>query len=143
MDGPLTAALLIVSTTAAKDPSTDASGPVLTDVLKAQGDGKWEVKETKIVTDDVFHIHRAVRAWTDGEDRVNLIVTTGGTGFAVSDKTPEVGIRLSLLRVQLTYHLGYYTVATQASTRSSSRNASRFSLSNSLSVISHSSHRSH
>ncbi|CAM1511210.1 Fc.00g087230.m01.CDS01 [Cosmosporella sp. VM-42] len=89
MDGPLTAALLIVSTTAAKDSSTDASGLILTDVLKAEGEGKWEVKETKIVTDDVFHIHRAVRAWTDGENRVNLVLTTGGTGFAVADKTPE------------------------------------------------------
>jgi gephyrin len=88
--GPLKAALLIVSTTAAKDASADASGPILTQVLKDEGDGKWEVHDTKIVTDDVLAIQRQITAWTDGPDSVNLVVTTGGTGFATGDSTPEV-----------------------------------------------------
>ncbi|KAG5663016.1 hypothetical protein KAF25_000952 [Fusarium avenaceum] len=87
--GPLKAALLIVSTTAAKDASADASGPILTQVLKDEGDGKWEVHDTKIVTDDVLAIQRQITAWTDGPDSVNLVVTTGGTGFATGDSTPE------------------------------------------------------
>ncbi|RGP59586.1 molybdopterin molybdotransferase [Fusarium sporotrichioides] len=70
--GPLKAALLIVSTTAAKDASADASGPILTQVLKDEGEGKWEIT-----------------AWTDGSDSINLVVTTGGTGFATGDSTPE------------------------------------------------------
>lgn len=90
MDGPLTAAVLIVSTTAAKDPSTDASSAVLTDVFKGEGSGKWEVKETHIVTDDVLEIQRQIMAWADGENGINLIITTGGTGFAQFDATPEV-----------------------------------------------------
>ncbi|KAF4956635.1 hypothetical protein FSARC_11513 [Fusarium sarcochroum] len=87
--GPLKAALLIVSTTAAKDASADASGPILTQVLKDEGDGKWEVHDTKIVADDVLAIQRQITAWTDGPDSVNLVVTTGGTGFAAGDATPE------------------------------------------------------
>ncbi|GAW18596.1 hypothetical protein ANO14919_080740 [Xylariales sp. No.14919] len=87
---PLKVALLIVSTTAAKDPSTDASRLALSDVLGKEGGGKWELVDTKIVSDVVTQIQRQIMLWTDiaGED-VNLIVTTGGTGFATSDNTPE------------------------------------------------------
>lgn len=90
--GPLKAALLIVSTTAAKDASADASGPILTQVLKDEGDGKWEIHDTKIVSDDVLAIQRQITTWTDSPDSVNLVVTTGGTGFATGDSTPEVSI---------------------------------------------------
>lgn len=88
MDGPLRAAILIVSTTAAKDPSTDASSDILRDVFKAQGDGKWVVEESAIVSDDVISIQRQIKDWAD--DEINFIITTGGTGFASSDCTPEV-----------------------------------------------------
>ncbi|KAM0342643.1 hypothetical protein ACHAPU_009373 [Fusarium lateritium] len=87
--GPLKAALLVVSTTAAQDASADSSGPILTQVLKDEGDGKWEIHDTKIVTDDILAIQRQITAWTDGSEGINLIVTTGGTGFATGDSTPE------------------------------------------------------
>ena len=90
MATPLKAAILIVSTTAAKDPSTDASAEVLRNVLDDQGPGKWDLIGTEIVTDDVLAIQRQITAWADGPDGVNLIITTGGTGFAVADGTPEV-----------------------------------------------------
>lgn len=93
MDGPLKAAILIVSTTAAKDPSTDASAEVLKNVFSDQGDGKWELSKTEIVSDDVTAIQRQIMAWTDGPDAVHLLITTGGTGFAVADGTPEVRAR--------------------------------------------------
>lgn len=87
---PLRAAILIVSTTAAKDPSTDAADVALRDVFDRDGGGHWTVVETQIVSDDVSHIQRQVMRWADGaEHAVNLVVTTGGTGFAVSDGTPE------------------------------------------------------
>ena len=90
MDGPLRAAILIVSSTAAKDPSTDASAEVLRNVFDEQGDGKWEVSQTVIVTDDVLAIQRQITTWTQSSAAPNLIITTGGTGFAVADVTPEV-----------------------------------------------------
>lgn len=95
MDGPLKAAILVVSTTAAKDPSTDASAEVLRNVFSDQESGKWDVSKIEIITDDVTSIQRQIMAWTDGPDAVHLIVTTGGTGFAVADGTPEVRFILS------------------------------------------------
>ncbi len=87
---PLRATVLIVSTTAAKDPSSDAADVALRDVFDTDGGGQWSVTETKIVSDNVPHIQRQIMLWTDSvEPPVNLIVTTGGTGFAVSDETPE------------------------------------------------------
>ena len=90
---PLKAALLIVSTTAARDPSTDASESILRDVFEQEGGGKWEVAGTEIVPDDVTQIQRQIMLWADSSvHSINLILTTGGTGFAVSDNTPEVSV---------------------------------------------------
>jgi len=88
----LRAAILIVSTTAAKDPTTDASGSALKRVFEEEGSGKWEVAEIKIVSDVVTQIQSQIMLWADVVDAVNLVITTGGTGFAQSDSTPEVRI---------------------------------------------------
>ncbi|OCT44390.1 putative molybdenum cofactor biosynthesis protein Gephyrin [Cladophialophora carrionii] len=93
-------AILVISDTAASDPSTDKAIPTLSDVLAHDGAGKWTEPLTAIVKDDVVEIQRAVRAWTDTESNnssgggggggvVNLVITTGGTGFARRDFTPE------------------------------------------------------
>lgn len=87
----LRVAILIISTTAANDPSTDASEAILKHVLEQEGGGKWEVVDTRIVPDVVVQIQRQIMLWADVHaQEVNLILTTGGTGFAVSDHTPEV-----------------------------------------------------
>ncbi|KAI0466841.1 molybdenum cofactor synthesis domain-containing protein [Xylaria cf. heliscus] len=89
-EGPLKVALLIVSTTAAKDPSTDSSQLALSNVLEKEGGGKWQLIDTKIVPDVVIQIQRQIMLWSDvAAEDINLIVTTGGTGFATSDNTPE------------------------------------------------------
>ncbi|KAL7627712.1 hypothetical protein AAE478_001907 [Parahypoxylon ruwenzoriense] len=86
----LRVALLIVSTTAAEDPSTDASQAALSEVLEKDGGGKWKLVETKIVPDVVTQIQRQIMLWADvATENINLILTTGGTGFAVADHTPE------------------------------------------------------
>ena len=82
----LTAAILVISETASHDSSTDKCIPALKEVL----DDQWHVAETKIVRDDVLDIQRAVTQWTDSHSSINLVVTSGGTGFAVKDVTPEV-----------------------------------------------------
>jgi gephyrin len=89
-DPILKAAILIVSTTASKDPTADSSGGILKDVFEKEGGGKWAVVETKIVGDDVLDIQRNITGWADREVAANVIITTGGTGFAVYDTTPEV-----------------------------------------------------
>ena len=86
---PLTAAILVVSTTASKDSSKDASDSTLRAVFETEGGHNWDVVETKIVPDDIPQIQKHIINWTDGAEPVNFIVTTGGTGFAVADYTPE------------------------------------------------------
>ena len=85
----LKAAILIISDTAFQDPSTDKAGDILSDVFVTEGNGQWIVLDRKIVPDDVFTIQKAVSLSCDGEEPANLVVTTGGTGFAVKDNTPE------------------------------------------------------
>lgn len=89
--GRLRPAVLIVSETAFKEPSTDKAGEILCHVFDSEGGDRWTAPVVEIVPDDAARIERAIRRWTDDEENsFNLIVTTGGTGFAVKDITPEV-----------------------------------------------------
>jgi len=92
----LSAAILVISETAAREPPTDKCIPALKEVLEKDGNDQWHIAETKIVKDDVLDIQRAVAQWTDNHSNINLIVTSGGTGFAVKDVTPEVDAIMSL-----------------------------------------------
>ena len=85
----LKAAILVVSDTAFQDPTTDKAGQILADLLAAEGRDQWVVSDKIIVPDEVISIQREIRHLSDGDDAVNLLVTTGGTGFAVKDHTPE------------------------------------------------------
>lgn len=86
----LKAAILVVSDTASQDASTDRVLPALKDCFAAATSAQWEVQLTEIVPDEVSAIKDFVERWSDHDDAVHLIVTSGGTGFAVKDKTPEV-----------------------------------------------------
>jgi len=91
----LKAAILVVSQTASRDPTTDKCVATLQDVFKDEGADKWDVPESRIVPDNVLEIQRTVTAWSDASQPMNLIITSGGTGFAVNDYTPEVRRYLS------------------------------------------------
>lgn len=84
-------AILIVSDTASVSPDTDKTGPVLTQIFAAlQHTKTWASPTIKIIPDDFKQIQDSVKEWADDQnDYVNLIVTSGGTGFAVKDGTPE------------------------------------------------------
>ena len=86
----LRAAILVVSETASQDSSTDKCIPILKQVFGHLGNDQWEVSETDIVPDNTLAIQKTIRNWTDGPESVNLVVTSGGTGFATKDVTPEV-----------------------------------------------------
>ena len=90
MSSKLRAAIIVVSETASKDASTDKCIPALQEVFQQDGGDRWEPAQTRIVADDVAAIREAVKAYTDGADSTNLVVTSGGTGFAQKDVTPEV-----------------------------------------------------
>lgn len=79
------AAVLTVSDRSFRGERPDAGGPLVVEILKNAG---YAVTETAIVTDEKGRIEAALRQWCDREP-VDLIVTTGGTGFAPRDVTPE------------------------------------------------------
>ena len=96
---PLTAAILVVSETAYQNPATDRCFPTLRDVFESENRTgtrrQWTISsERRIVPDSMVKIQQRILAWTDGiaegTDHMNLIVTSGGTGFAQKDVTPEV-----------------------------------------------------
>ena len=64
---------------------TDASGDTLAELLLSFG---AEIVGKLIVSDDLEDIRNTLHVLTERED-VNLILTTGGTGFAERDNTPE------------------------------------------------------
>ncbi|EME78687.1 uncharacterized protein MYCFIDRAFT_190889 [Pseudocercospora fijiensis CIRAD86] len=85
----LRAGIIIISETASKDPSTDKGVPTLREVFVDKGGDQWTADDTSIVPDNVLDIQRAITQWTDTTDPLNLIITSGGTGFAEKDVTPE------------------------------------------------------
>jgi len=91
----LKVAILIVSDTASQDPASDRTANALAPILAAEG--KWEPPAVRIVPDNVFEIQRAVCEWSDDSvNWYNLILLSGGTGFAIKDNTPEVSLFFSL-----------------------------------------------
>lgn len=64
---------------------TDSSGATLAGRIEAAG---HMLADRKIVKDDVIAIAAAVRDWID-DGAIDVIITTGGTGFAARDVTPE------------------------------------------------------
>ncbi|CAP95191.1 Gephyrin [Penicillium chrysogenum] len=87
METKLKAAILIVSDTASEDPASDKVVDALRPILAAEG--KWEPPASRIVPDDVFQIQQSIYDWADSPNWYNLILLSGGTGFAIKDNTPE------------------------------------------------------
>ena len=80
---PLRIAVLTISDT--RDEESDKSGRLLAERALAAG---HELAGKAIVRDEVEAIREQVRNWVDDEG-VDLIISTGGTGFAPRDVTPE------------------------------------------------------
>lgn len=88
MSGPLhgyRAAVLTVSDRAHAGDRIDESGPAAAEMLASWG---LVVTEVAVVPDERDAITARLAAWADA-DRLALVVTTGGTGFAPRDVTPE------------------------------------------------------
>src|ERR1700719_4673898 len=80
---PLRIAVLTVSDT--RELADDKSGAVLSERIKAAG---HVVAERSIVPDDRDTIRARVKEWIEAP-AVDVIITTGGTGFTGRDVTPE------------------------------------------------------
>ncbi|MFY9955890.1 molybdenum cofactor biosynthesis protein B [Bradyrhizobium sp.] len=80
---PLNVAVLTISDT--RSLSDDKSGSTLAERLTAAG---HKLAAREIVTDDVEAIRVIVKRWISDEG-VDVVITTGGTGFTGRDVTPE------------------------------------------------------
>jgi molybdenum cofactor biosynthesis protein B len=80
---PLNIAVLTVSDT--RDETSDKSGGLLAERIVTAG---HRLVERVIVRDDIEAIRTQVREWVESPS-VDVVVTTGGTGFSPRDVTPE------------------------------------------------------
>jgi len=84
------ATVITVSDACARGERKDTSGEVLVQLLLDLG---AEIVATQILSDDLEPLAAALLDCSERSD-VNLIVTTGGTGFAPRDNTPEATLKV-------------------------------------------------
>lgn len=77
--------ILTLSDRSARGERTDSSGPALANLLQAEG---WSVIKHEVLPDEASAIREILSAWADSGE-MDVILTTGGSGFAPRDVTPE------------------------------------------------------
>ena len=77
--------ILTLSDRSSRGERADASGPALMAVIQGEG---WSVIKQEVLPDEQTAIREILAAWADSGD-VDVILTTGGTGFSPRDVTPE------------------------------------------------------
>jgi len=82
---PLRFAILTVSDRSARGERADLAGPALADLVRAKG---GQVVRQAVVPDERKVLEETLSAWSDQKD-LDILLTTGGTGFSPRDITPE------------------------------------------------------
>jgi molybdenum cofactor synthesis domain-containing protein len=77
--------IITASDRSSRGERSDASGPALAETIRAHG---WIAAEAVILPDDFAQLRARMIAWADNES-ADVILITGGTGFAPRDITPE------------------------------------------------------
>ena len=90
-NAPLRAAVITLSDKGAKGERADKSGPLAAEMLAAAG---YKVEETLLLPDGVEALKAQLIRLADGR-QLNLILTTGGTGFSPRDLTPEATLAVA------------------------------------------------
>ena len=84
-DRQLQAVVLVMSDSIASGKKDDLSGRLIVERLRNEN---FNVAEYKIIPDDTEEIQRLLIKYAD-EKKVDLVLTTGGTGFSPRDFSPE------------------------------------------------------
>ena len=84
-DRPFQAAVITLSDKGAKGERKDESGPAAAEMLTEAG---YEVVEQLLLPDEPEQLKKQLIRLADGR-QVDLILTSGGTGFSLRDQTPE------------------------------------------------------
>jgi molybdopterin adenylyltransferase len=82
--------IITVSDRSARGERPDESGPALQNLASKQG---WKVLRTAILPDEISLLSATLANWSDSGE-LDLILTTGGTGFSPRDITPEATIAI-------------------------------------------------
>ena len=90
MPAPIHVVVITASDACSRGEREDRSGELLVELLTEIG---ANIVAKEILTDDLEPLSDKLREYADRPD-VNLILTTGGTGFAVRDNTPEATLRV-------------------------------------------------
>ena len=77
--------IITVSDRSSKGERPDESGPALVNAVVQQG---WQVTRTTILPDELIQLITTLTQWADSGE-MDVILTTGGTGFTPRDITPE------------------------------------------------------
>ena len=77
--------ILTLSDRSSRGERADSSGPALARLIQAEG---WSVTKQSILPDEESAIRAILTEWADSGD-LDVILTTGGTGFSPRDVTPE------------------------------------------------------
>ena len=94
-ENPITAAVLVISDSTFAGTREDKSGKIINEFLAKQN---IEVKVYEILPDDLEKIQNRLKELSDKE-KIELVITTGGTGFGPKDLTPEA--TLTILEKQI------------------------------------------
>ena len=78
-------AVLTISDRSAQGEREDRSGPLIQEIALQRG---WEVIATDIIADEQVEIEERLVSWCDSGE-IDLVLTTGGTGFSPRDRTHE------------------------------------------------------
>lgn len=85
-----TAAVITISDKGARGERVDTSGPAICAILESKG---WNVTYTRIIPDEKEQIKSELIKCAD-DMNINLVLTTGGTGFSPRDITPEATLEV-------------------------------------------------
>ncbi|MCB0166078.1 MAG: molybdopterin adenylyltransferase [Anaerolineae bacterium] len=86
MTRKITVGILTISDRGAAGSYEDKSGPVIEHVVTTQLEA--QVEQKAVIPDEIDLIKMTLLQWVE-QEQVDLILTTGGTGFAPRDVTPE------------------------------------------------------
>jgi molybdenum cofactor synthesis domain-containing protein len=82
--------ILTVSDRSFHGQRTDASGPALQARILQQG---WQIVVQSVLPDEYTQLCDTLSAWADRGD-IDIVLTTGGTGFSLRDVTPEATLAI-------------------------------------------------
>jgi len=89
-DKKIRSAILVTSDSISSGKKSDESGKIISEKLKNLG---IDVVESKVVSDDLNQIESNLKHFCDDE-KIDLVLTCGGTGVGTNDVTPEATIKV-------------------------------------------------